>query len=163
MDGEETSGPGVRRRRGLNCAPAREYSAPMPRPTTALIVDDEPSARVYVRLLLKELGLTTCWEAEDGAQALMMFAQHQPGLVLLDVNLRMTTGLQVLQRLKHSHPKLPVIMLSSEDATATVDEAMRLGAAAYLLKHSPKEDALKRLRTALDSLKDEEAGGETSS
>jgi DNA-binding NarL/FixJ family response regulator len=126
----------------------------MPRPTTALIVDDEPSARVYVRLLLKELGITTCWDAEDGAQALAMFAQHQPGLVLLDVNLRMTTGLQVLQRLKRSHPGLPVIMLSSEDATVTVGEAMRLGAAAYLLKHSPKEEALKKLREAIDRLAD---------
>ena len=129
----------------------------MPRPTTALIVDDEPSARVYVRLLLKELGIATCWEAEDGAKALVMFEQHQPGLVLLDVNLRMTTGLQVLQRLKHTHPKLPVIMLSSEDAAATVPEAMRLGAAAYLVKHCPKEEALKKLRETLDGLDAKEA------
>lgn len=129
----------------------------MPRPTTALIVDDEPPARAYVRLLLRELGITTCWEAEDGAQALAMFAQHQPGLVLLDVNLRMTTGLQVLQRLKRDHPGLPVIMLSSEDATATVGEAIRLGAAAYLLKHSPKEEALKKLREALDAPTDADA------
>ena len=81
-----------------------------------------------------------------------MFAQHRPELVLLDVNLRMTTGLQVLQLLKHSHPGLPVIMLSSEDAAATVGEAMRLGAAAYLLKHSPKEETLKKLREAIDGL-----------
>ena len=126
----------------------------MPRPTTALIVDDEPSARAYFRLLLTELGIATYWEAKDGAQALSMFAQHRPELVLLDVNLRMTTGLQVLQRLKHSHPGLPVIMLSSEDAAATVGEAMRLGAAAYLLKHSPKKEALKMLREAIDGQAD---------
>lgn len=129
----------------------------MPRPTSALIVDDEPSARTYVHLLLRELGVTTCWDAQDGAQALKMFEQHRPELVLLDVNLRMTTGLQVLQRLKHSHPALPVIMLSSEDATATVQEAMRLGAVAYLLKHSPKEEALRKLRETLDALDAREA------
>ena len=126
----------------------------MPRPTTALIVDDELSVRTYGRLLLKELGIVTCWEAEDGQQALAMFEQHRPELVLLDVNLRTTTGLQVLQRVKRSHPALPVIMLSSEDATATVAEALRLGAAAYLLKHHPKEEALKKLRETLDALTD---------
>ena len=129
-----------------------EILALMPRPTTALIVDDELSARTYVHLLLKEVGITKWWDAEDGAQALTLFEQHRPELVLLDVNLRVTTGLQVLQRLKRSHPGLPVVMLSSEDASTTVQEALRLGAAAYLLKHSPKEEALKKLRETLDAL-----------
>jgi len=129
----------------------------MPRPTTALIVDDELPARVYVRLLLRELGFTTLWEAKDGAEALKLFAQHRPGLVMLDMNLRMTTGLQVLQRIKGSNPAVPVIMLSSEDAPATAEEALRLGASAYLIKHSPNEDALEKLREVLEGLGDGEA------
>ncbi|MBI5766273.1 MAG: response regulator [Verrucomicrobia bacterium] len=124
----------------------------MPRPTTALIVDDEPSARTYVRLLLAEVGIATCWEAADGAKALVEFARHQPELVLLDINLRMTTGLQVLERLRRSSPGLPVIMLSSEDAAETVGEAMRLGAVDYLLKQSPKDEMLAKLRATLDAL-----------
>jgi len=122
----------------------------MPRPTTALIVDDELPTRVYVRLLLRELGFTKLWEAVDGAEALALFAQHEPELVMLDVNLRMMTGLQILQRMKQSRPELPVIMLSSEDATATVQEALRLGATAYLLKDSPNDEALAKLRATLD-------------
>lgn len=124
----------------------------MPRPTTALIVDDEPSARKYLRVLLSELEITTCWEAEDGQQALLMFEQHRPEFVLLDVNLRTMTGLQVLQRLKRIQPGLPVIMLSSEDATATVDEALRLGATAYLLKHITTDEAFDKLSEILDGL-----------
>lgn len=124
----------------------------MPRPTTALIVDDEISARKYLRVLLAELDVTKTWEAEDGQQALTMFEQHRPEFVLLDVNLRTTTGLQVLQRLKKLQPALPVIMLSSEDAPAIVDEAMRLGATAYLLKHSTTDEAFKRLNEILDGL-----------
>jgi len=123
----------------------------MPRPTTALIVDDELPVRVYVRLLLRELGFTSLWEAADGAAALAAVAQHQPELVMLDVNLHMMTGLQVLQRLKHAHPALPVIMLSSENAAATVQEALRLGATAYLPKDSPNDEALTKLREILDS------------
>lgn len=129
----------------------------MPRPTTALIVDDEPHARTYIRLLLKELSVTTFWEAGDGAQALSLFAQHQPEIVLLDVNLRMMNGLQVLQQIKKKTPDVPVIMLSSESALKTVQEAVRLGALAYVLKHSPKEAALTSLTDAFDSLEDGEA------
>lgn len=129
----------------------------MPRPTTALIVDDEPSVRTYVRLLVKELGIATCWDAADGAQALALFELHRPELVLLDVNLRMMTGLQLLQRIKASQPTLPVIMLSSEDTLTTMAEAMRLGATAYVLKHDAMESALEGLRDALDSLANEKS------
>lgn len=127
----------------------------MPAPATALIVDDEPHARTYVRLLLKEIGIETCWEAGDGAQALALFEQHQPELVLLDVNLRMMTGLQVLQQLKAVSADLPVVMLSSESAIKTVHEAVRLGAMAYILKHSPKEEALESLRGVVAALADD--------
>jgi CheY-like chemotaxis protein len=122
----------------------------MPRPATALIVDDEPHARTYVRLLLKEAGVTTCWEAGDGASALAMFGQHHPEVVLLDINLRMMTGLQVLQQIKQLNPDVPVVMLSSENAMKTVNEAVRLGANAYILKHTAKEQALAALNEALD-------------
>jgi DNA-binding NtrC family response regulator len=126
----------------------------MARPTNALIVDDESHARTYVRLLLKEAGIDNVWEAGDGAQAMAMFAEHQPELVMLDVNLRMMTGLQLLQQMKQLRPEVPVIMLTSENALKTVHEAVRLGAVAYILKHSPKDKALESLEDALDVIED---------
>jgi len=124
----------------------------MPRPTSALIVDDEAHARIYVSLLLKELGFTTLWEAGDGAEALAQFGRNRPDLVLLDVNLRMMTGLQVLQQMQQKDPDVPVVMLSSENTMKTVQEAVRLGAHAYLLKHMPKDDALVALREIVEDL-----------
>lgn len=132
----------------------------MPRPSSALIVDDEEHARTYARLLLKELGVATCWEASDGLQAMAVFNQHQPELVLLDINLRMMTGLQVLQQMIQAQPNLPVIILSSENAMKTVNEALRLGAMDYLLKHTPKEAALKALKETLDAIENEDAAGD---
>jgi DNA-binding NtrC family response regulator len=126
----------------------------MPRPTNALIVDDESHARTYVRLLLKGAGIDTVWEAGDGAQAMAFFTQHKPELVMLDVNIRMMTGLQLLQQMKQQRPDVPVIMLSSENAMKTVQEAVRLGAVAYILKHSPKDKALESLEDALDVIED---------
>ena len=124
----------------------------MPRPKSALIVDDEEHARTYIRLLLKEVGIPLCWEANDGQQALEVFAKRQPELVVLDVNLRLMTGLQVLKEIKQENPDVPVIMLSSESALKTVHEAVRLGAVAYILKHSAKDIALQTLKDALATI-----------
>jgi CheY-like chemotaxis protein len=133
----------------------------MSRPTNALIVDDEAHVQVFLRLLLKELGVETTWSATDGAQALAMAAQHHPELVLLDVNLPVMNGLEVLQKLGVAHPGMPVIMVSSQSAMKTVLDCVKLGAVAYVLKHSPKAEALKMLREALDSLEAAPADEET--
>lgn len=130
--------------------------ASMPRPTNALIVDDEPHVRTFLRLVLKEIGIATTWEAGDGAEALALFNQHHPELVLLDVNLRMMNGLQVLQQLLAAEPELPVIIVSSENAMKTVHEALRLGALDYILKHTSKEKILGALRETLAELENEE-------
>ena len=132
----------------------------MPRPSTALIVDDEVHARTYARLMLNQLGIATCWEAGDGLQALSLFEQHKPQFVLLDLNLRMMTGLQVLQRIRQSNLDVPVVVLSSENAMKTVNEALRLGATDYLLKHTPKDAALKALNETLDAAADDTGGGD---
>jgi len=124
----------------------------MSRPTNALIVDDEPHVRVYLRLLLKEVGIETTWDAVDGAQAIAMAALHRPELVLLDINLPMLNGLEVLEQLGKMLPGVPVIMVTAQGAMKTVLEAVKLGAVAYILKHSPKAEAVRMLREALDNL-----------
>ena len=127
----------------------------MARPTNALIVEDEPHVRAFARVMLKEVGITETWEAVDGAQALAMVAEHDPELVLLDINMPIMNGLAVLQLLREQHPELPVIMLSSQSAMKTVLECVKLGAVAYILKHCPPAEALKMLREAIDGLEEE--------
>ena len=124
----------------------------MARPTSALIVEDEAHVRVFLRLLLKECGIETAWEAADGAQGLALVAQHRPELVLLDINLPVMNGIEVLQVLQEEQPDLPVIMLTAQSAMKTVLECVKLGAVAYILKHSQKDEAAKMLREALDGL-----------
>lgn len=124
----------------------------MPRPTSALIIDDEPHVRTFLRLLLKEVGINTTWEAADGEQGLTFIVEHEPELILLDVNMPVMNGLELLANLKAANPYLPVIMVSSESAMKTVLEAVRLGASGYVLKHSSKDEALKTLREALEQI-----------
>jgi len=135
--------------------------APMARPTNALIVEDEAHVRVFLRLLLKEVGIETVWEAGDGAQALVLAGQHRPELVLLDVNLPIMNGLEVLEHLAAEHPAMPVIMVTSQSAMKTVLESVKLGAIAYILKQSPNAESLKMLRDAIDGLANGDAAEET--
>jgi two-component system chemotaxis response regulator CheY len=124
----------------------------MARPTSALIVDDEAHVRVFLRLLLNELGIATTWQAAEGETALALAAEHRPELVLLDVNMPGLSGLETLARIKAAHPDLPVVMVSSENAMTTVREAARLGASGYVLKQTAKDEAREALREIIESL-----------
>jgi DNA-binding NarL/FixJ family response regulator len=124
----------------------------MPRPTNALIVDDEAHVRVLIRVLLKQLGIETVWEAADGATALELAAAQNPHVVLLDINLPQVGGLEVLAKLKAAHPKLPVIIVSSQSTMKTVIQTRELGAEAYVLKHAPKSEVLQMLSEAFDNI-----------
>jgi DNA-binding NarL/FixJ family response regulator len=131
----------------------------MPRPSNALIVDDEPHVRMLLRVLLKQLGIETVWDAGDGATALEQAEAHKPDVVLLDINLPQVGGLEVLARLKAAHPKMPVIVVSSQSTMKTVTQSRELGAEAYVLKHAPKSEVLQMLSDAFDNIA-ETSGGE---
>ena len=124
----------------------------MPRPVNALIIDDEAHVRVLIRMLLKQLGIETVWEAADGAAALEQAKAHTPNVILLDINLPQVGGLEVLAKLKAAHPKIPVIIVSSQSTMKTVIQTRELGAEAYVLKHAPKSEVLQMLSDAFDNI-----------
>jgi DNA-binding NarL/FixJ family response regulator len=130
----------------------------MPRPANALIVDDEAHVRVLIRMLLKQLGIETVWEAADGAVALDHAAAHKPDVILLDINLPQVGGLEVLAKLKAAHPAIPVIIVSSQSTMKTVIQTRELGAEAYVLKHAPKSEVLQMLSDAFDNIAASSAG-----
>jgi two-component system chemotaxis response regulator CheY len=127
----------------------------MPRPTNALIVDDETHVRAFLRLVLREVGISDCWEAPDGATGLHLAAQHQPELILLDINMPQMSGMDVLTKLNAEMPDIPVVMVTANSSVSNVNEAARLGAIGYVLKHAPRDQAIAALKDAIDSLADE--------
>ncbi|MES2695787.1 MAG: response regulator [Verrucomicrobiota bacterium] len=130
----------------------------MPRPTNALIVDDETHVRAFLRLVLREVGITECWEAPDGPTGLQLAAQNQPELILLDINMPQMSGMEVLAKLYAELPEIPVVMVTANSSTTNVNEAARLGAIGYVLKHAPRDQAIGALKDAIDSLADEPEG-----
>jgi DNA-binding NarL/FixJ family response regulator len=124
----------------------------MSRPVNALIVDDEPHVIVLLRNLLKQLGIETVWEAADGAAAIEKAAANNPDVVLLDLNLPLMSGLEVLAKLKAANPKLPVIIVSAQGTLRTFDRARELGAEGYVLKFAPKSEILQMLSDTFDAI-----------
>jgi two-component system, chemotaxis family, chemotaxis protein CheY len=124
----------------------------MARPTSALIVDDEAHVRVYLRMLLQSVGITTVWEAADGKEAVELFALHRPPVVLLDLAMPVVAGEQVFRDLQAIDPEVAVIVVTSQSSLKSVQAIHELGAVAYLLKHTPREQMILTLNEALDSL-----------
>lgn len=128
----------------------------MSKPTTALIIDDEPHVRVFLRLLLAEVGIKRTWEASNGQEGLTLVEEHVPKLVLLDLNLPGLEGLEVLKQLSALHPEIPVVIVSSHNASSVIVECQKSGAIGYLLKHTSRAELLEAMREVIDGLDDEE-------
>ncbi|MEW5881135.1 MAG: two-component system response regulator NarL [Pseudomonadota bacterium] len=117
---------------------------------TVLVVDDHPLFRKgVVQLLAMDAGIRVVGEAGNKAEALRLAAQHDPDLILLDLNLKGESGIDILAALKEEDPSRRVVMLTVSDAPEDLIGAIRAGADGYLLKDMEPEDLLGRVRAAL--------------
>ena len=98
-----------------------------------LVVDDEPDIRRAFRRNLETESLRIV-EAVDGLDAIRQVAAEQPHLVVMDIRMAGTSGLDTLRKLRELNPKLPVIMMTAYGTTQTAIEAMKHGAYDYILK-----------------------------
>jgi len=117
-----------------------------------LLVDDEPHIRKFVGLLLKQLGSPTIVEAANGQEALALYQQEQPDLVMLDVNMPGLDGIATLRKLRELDPEVVVIMLTSLASRQVVEGAADLGACLYIRKDTPKDEMLKMLRETIETV-----------
>ncbi len=114
-------------------------------PQTILLTDDEPHIRKFIGLVLRAFDNPRILEAGDGAQAVELYQQHQPDLVLLDVNMPVMDGVQALGLIRRLDESAVVVMLTSLANRQTVEECQRLGAADYIRKDTPRADIAARL------------------
>jgi two-component system OmpR family response regulator len=130
----------------------------MPRPASALIIDDEVHVRVFLTAILRQLGIRTIWDAADGPTGLGHAAQNMPDFVLLDLNLPEVSGFDVLQKLKALYPKLPVIVVSAQSTVRTINRVKELGADGYVVKYAAKSEVLQMLSDILDRIAEKADG-----
>jgi two-component system chemotaxis response regulator CheY len=109
-------------------------------PRSILLTDDEPHIRKFIGLILRKFDNPRILEAGDGAQAVALYKEHQPDLVLLDVNMPNLDGVQALAQIRQLDPNAVVVMLTSLANRHTVEECLRLGAVDYIRKDTPREE-----------------------
>jgi two-component system chemotaxis response regulator CheY len=99
-----------------------------------LLVDDSRTIRNIQRNVLKQLGHTDITEAEDGVQALAMFQESVPDLMLINWNMPNMDGITLVRKIRETDKTVPVIMCTTEAERSRVLEAIKAGVNNYIVK-----------------------------
>jgi DNA-binding NarL/FixJ family response regulator len=114
------------------------------------IVDDHPIVRDgLITLINHQQDLRVCGEAEEAAQALRSISELKPEVVIVDISLKSSDGIELTKSIKARYPRLPVIVLSIHDESVYAERALRAGAQAYLMKEVVSENIVTAIRTVL--------------
>lgn len=116
-----------------------------------LIVDDDPLVRAGLRLLLGgSADIEIVGECSDGDEVLAAVRGLDPHVVLMDVRMLRLDGISALRELRRELPEHPVavVMLTTFRSDASVLDALRAGAAGFVLKHTPPGEIVEAVRTA---------------
>ncbi|MBI2276057.1 MAG: response regulator [Dechloromonas sp.] len=108
-----------------------------------LLADDHAIVRLGFRLLLEGAGAVVVGEAGSGEDAIRLYAETTPDLVVMDVSMPGIGGLAALERLLVWEPKAKVLMLSAHHDDIVPVRALRLGASGYLCKRAAPEEFLR--------------------
>lgn len=112
-----------------------------------LLADDHGIVREGLRRIVEESGdLEVVAEAADGREALRLVAQTNPDVAVVDISMPGIDGLEVVHRLKDSHPGLPVLILTMHEEAQYIVRAIEAGAMGYLTKQSAPEQLVTAIR-----------------
>jgi DNA-binding NarL/FixJ family response regulator len=119
-------------------------------PIRVVLADDHTLFRAGIRSLLNELdGVEVVGEASDGAAALQLIAEQSPDIALLDIAMAGMNGLEVAARLAASAAPVRAIILSMHAGEEYVLQALRAGAAGYILKDADTVELGLALKAAM--------------
>jgi DNA-binding NarL/FixJ family response regulator len=123
---------------------------PTDEPVRVLLVDDDPLVRTGLRLLLGGTGdIEIAGEVGDGSEVADAVARLRPDVVLMDIRMPVLDGIDATRAITSRTGHTPaVIVLTTFDTDANVLEALRAGAAGFLLKHTPPEQIVAAVRRA---------------
>lgn len=118
--------------------------------TTVILADDHEIVRRGVRSVLQADGrFTIVAEVADGLSAVQLAEKHKPNLMFLDLSLPRLHGLEALRQIRICSPNTKVLVLSMHNDEPYVIEALRSGAAAYILKGSESEEIVRATQEVL--------------
>jgi DNA-binding NarL/FixJ family response regulator len=119
-------------------------------PVRVLIADDHPHFRDGLRaLLLSAPDVEVVGEAKDGEEAVRLAARLQPDVILMDLNMPGTGGIEATRRILHTSPHISILVISMYEDDDSVFAALKAGARGYLLKGALKAEILRAIRCVM--------------
>ena len=126
-------------------------SGSLGQPRRVVVVDDHELLRAGTRRILDDAtGFSVVGEAGDGEQALQLIADVNPDVVLVDIRLPTTNGIDLARQIVVDFPGTTVLILSAYDDENYVRAALAAGVSGYLLKTMPSEELIRSIRSACD-------------
>jgi DNA-binding NarL/FixJ family response regulator len=115
---------------------------------SVLIADDQELVRSGFKLMLDvEPDIAVIAEAADGADAVEQARAHRPDVILMDIRMPRLDGIEATRRITNESPTSQVLILTTYDADEYLHDAIRAGAAGFLLKDTRREDLTHAIRT----------------
>jgi DNA-binding NarL/FixJ family response regulator len=120
------------------------------RKTQIFIVDDHPIFRKgLVQLVNEEEDMEVCGEAEDVFTATKKIRQATPDLVIADITLKDTSGLELVKFINDNNLNIPVLVLSMHDEKIFAERALKSGAKGYIMKQEMSGNVTSAIRHVL--------------
>ena len=121
--------------------------------TRILLVDDHPLVRERLaEIINREADLTVCGEAEDRHDALVAIPSKRPGLVIIDLTLKNSDGMELIKDIRSRWPKLRMLVVSMHDESLYAERAIRAGAMGYITKQEATRNILVAIRRVLEGI-----------
>ena len=117
--------------------------------TKVLIVDDAAFMRMMLRDILVKNGFEVVGEADNGKVAVQMYGELKPDVVTMDITMPEMDGIAAVKEIKSADPGAKVVMVSAMGQQAMVIEAIRSGAADFIVKPFQPDRVLEALGKAL--------------
>lgn len=123
---------------------------PQPNKAKIIIVDDHPIVRQgLTELINHENDLVVCCQAEDASEAMEFIKESDPDIIIVDISLKETNGLELIKDIKVRYPQLPVLVLSMHDESLYAERSLRAGARGYIMKQEATDKVITAIRKVL--------------
>jgi DNA-binding NarL/FixJ family response regulator len=116
-----------------------------------LLVEDHAVVRFGIaQLINRQNDLVVCGEEEDASRALSAITALKPDLVIADISLKDSSGLELMRNIKAQFPHMPILVVSVHDESIYAEIAFRAGALGYLMKQEALDKVLVAIRRVLE-------------
>jgi DNA-binding NarL/FixJ family response regulator len=129
----------------------KSVKTPKVRKKRVYLVDDHPIVRQgLIKLIEQEEGLEVCGEAGNVSDALTAIRELDPDVILVDISLEDSNGLELIKMIDDLGLKIPMLVLSMHDESLYAEHALRAGASGYVMKQAASNTLIQAIEKVMD-------------